>query len=250
MEDRGETTAFAVVESLTGWWELAGVDSAVSDTPVKWLEDDLPSKSVVATANPTSSPKNNLPTKAPSVAWPADIATLRHLVTAGAALPGNGYSPLRFASIGPETCDIMIVSDLPDILDSVDAASTANAALLQRMMAAIGVDVADCHRTWLSTSLPPTGEVPEHDLPDLADFLQYQLKLINPKSIILLGSSACRALLNEELMNARAELRNINHNGSNMYALATFHPRTLIARPATKAQAWRDLQMFANKAVQ
>ena len=36
-------------------------------------------------------------------------------------------------------------------------------------------------------------------------------------------------------------------NGRNIAALTTFHPRTLIARPAMKAQAWRDLQMFAKR---
>jgi hypothetical protein len=37
MEDRGKITAFAVVESLSGWWELAGVDSAVRYNTVDLL---------------------------------------------------------------------------------------------------------------------------------------------------------------------------------------------------------------------
>ena len=40
MGDRGEITAFTVVESLTGWWTLAGVDSAVGDETVNWLAAD------------------------------------------------------------------------------------------------------------------------------------------------------------------------------------------------------------------
>jgi hypothetical protein len=38
---RGEITAFNVVESLTGWWELAGLDAAVSETSVNWLAVDF-----------------------------------------------------------------------------------------------------------------------------------------------------------------------------------------------------------------
>ena len=34
MEDRAETAALAAVESLTGWWTLAGVDAAVGDETV------------------------------------------------------------------------------------------------------------------------------------------------------------------------------------------------------------------------
>jgi DNA polymerase len=80
--------------------------------------------------------------------------------------------------------------------------------------------------------------------------MQHQIKLIKPKSLMILGSAACKALLGEELMHARAELRYIHHEGLNLPTMATFHPRTLIARPAMKKQAWRDLQIFAKKAVQ
>lgn len=250
MEDRGETTAFAVVESLTGWWELAGLDSAVGDTAVNWLADDGPEKSQTAAAIATVVKKQAEPLAAPAIAWPTNIAALRDMVTSGSNLPGNNYGPARFAPIGPETCEVMIISDLPDILETREATTLANAALLHRMLAAIGIDTVDCYRSWLATSMPSTAEVPEQDLPELAAFMLYQIKLIRPKSVVILGSSACKALLGEELMNARAELRNINHDGLNITTLTTFHPRTLIARPAIKKQAWKDLQMFAKRAVQ
>lgn len=244
MGDQSENTAFAVVKSLTGWWELAGLDSAVSELPVNWLADEAPGNAPVPSTITLAAQKNSLHAE-PSIAWPLDIAALREMVKDGAHLPGNTYAPVRFAPVGPDACNVMIISDLPDILDSQDSTSAANTALLRRMMGAIGVDLADCYCTWLATTLPPTGEVPESDLPELAGFILHQIKLIRPKSIVLLGSAACRALLNDELMNARVELRNINHDSVNIQTLSTFHPRTLIARPAMKAQAWRDLQMFA-----
>jgi DNA polymerase len=115
------------------------------------------------------------------------------------------------------------------------------------MLAAIGINIADCYRTWLATTVPATGELPDHILPELGHYMRHQIGLIKPTSLILLGSSACKALLDADLMNARAELRNVNDDGRNIAALTTFHPRTLIARPAMKAQAWRDLQMFAKR---
>ena len=249
MEDRGETTAFVVVESLTGWWELAGLDSAVSDTSVNWLADDAPEKAPNAAAVASAAQKQAEAPAAPVIAWPTDIAALRDMVTSGAPLPGNTYGPARFAPIGPESCEVMIISDMPDISETAKTAKSVNAALLHRMLAAIGIDAADCYRTWLASSMPSTSEVPEQDLPELAAFMLHQIKLIRPKSVVILGSSACKALLSEELMNARAELRNINHDGLNITTLTTFHPRTLIARPAMKKQAWKDLQMFAKRAV-
>lgn len=48
-------------------------------------------------------------------------------------------------------------------------------------------------------------------------------------------------------MDARGRLHDFNHDGGKLAAVATYHPRTLIARPALKAQAWQDLQMLANE---
>ena len=253
MEDRGETTAFAVVQSLTGWWELAGLDSAVSDESVNWLADETPEKAPSATTIAAAAKKLDEQPAAPSIVWPMDLMMLCEMVQSGAPLPGNSYGPVRFAPVGSHICEVMVISDLPDISDAQEVQEvqvSANASLLHRMLAAVGVDSANTFRTWLATTIPSTGEVPERDLPELAAFMLHQIKLIRPKSIVILGSSACMALLGEELMNARAELRNINHDGLNIPTLTTFHPRTLIAQPATKKQAWKDLQMFAKRAVQ
>ena len=250
MEDRGKITAFAVVESLSGWWELAGVDSAVRESTVDLLAQDAvdtsPNASVVAAAE-----KKQVDAPAtPNILWPNDIAALRQMVVSGAALPGNAYGPVRFPSVGPVSCEVMVISDLPDILPAPETMKSLNAALLHRMLAAIGIDTALCYCTSLATSMPSTAEVPENDLPALAALMLHQIQLIRPKSLVILGSAACKALLGEELMNARAELRNVNHDGLNITTLATFHPRTLIARPAMKKQAWRDLQMFAKRVPQ
>lgn len=252
MEQQGQLAASQLIESLTGWWELAGVDAAVGETAVDWLELDAkadaieniaPSMPVLKEASPS------MPSK-PSIEWPSGVEALKAMIASGAALPGNGFSTSFVAPVGPAKCDVMVISDLPDPDELIGRTlgTGATGALLNRMLAAIGVDLADCYWTALATTIPPTGEVPESALSELADFARHQIALVNPKSIILLGSSACKALLGEELMKARVELRNINHDGSNMAVLTTFHPRTLIARPAMKAQAWKDLQMFAKRA--
>ncbi|MCF8471541.1 MAG: hypothetical protein K9G27_01985 [Sphingomonadaceae bacterium] len=250
MEDRAETSTFAVVESLTGWWALAGLDSAVSDSAVNWLADDALEKTPTAPLVDTPAKKPAEPVKAPASAWPTDIAELRQMVASGAPLPGNAYGPVRFPSVGPISCDVMVISDLPDIIATPETTMPLNAALLHRMLSAVGIDVTDCYCTWLATSMPSTAEVPENDLPELAAFMRHQIQLIGPTSLVILGSAACKALLGQELMQARAELCDVEHDGLNVPTLVTFHPRTLIARPAIKKQAWSDLQMFAKRVVQ
>lgn len=247
MEDKGKVTAFAVFESLSGWWELAGVDSVVQQNSNDLLAQvavDTMSKVPVA----VHSGKKQAQTPATqTVIWPNDIVGLREMVACGALLPGNAYGPVRVPSIGPVSCNVMVISDLPDITAMPETTTSLNAGLLHRMLGAVGINIADCYCTWLATSIPSTGEVPENDLADLATFMRHQIQLIQPKSIVILGSAACKALLGEELMHARAKLHNIEHDGFSIPTVATFHPRTLIARPAMKKLAWIDLQIFAKK---
>jgi uracil-DNA glycosylase len=252
MEQQGQLAASNMIESLTGWWELAGVDSAVGEMPTDWLVLDakVDVTESVAALPPVAKEKLPATPSKPTVKWPSDIDTLKSMIASGAALPGNGFGTSFIAPVGPLTCDVMVISDLPDQDEIADKilGGGATGILLGRMLAAIGIKLTDCYWTALATTIPPTGDLPEEALQELADFVRHQIGLVAPKSVILLGSAACKALLGDELMKARTQLRNINHDGSNMAALTTFHPRTLLARPAMKAQAWKDLQMFAKRA--
>lgn len=251
MKQPGQFAASDIIDSLNGWWELAGVDAAVSEMPVNWLELDSPPKAISSVPVPPP-PSGNIPASQPvraAAEWPDDIEAVKAMIKDGSALPGNMFGSRFVAPTGLGGCEIMIVSDLPD-RDELEAGilgSGASGVLLERMMAAIGIELADCYWTALATTIPSTGEVPDTAHAELADFVRYQMSRVKPKSLILLGSAACKALLNDELMKARAQLRNFNHDGSNMAVLTTFHPRTLIARPAMKVQAWKDLQMFAKR---
>jgi DNA polymerase len=252
MEQQGQLAASKMIESLTGWWELAGVDVAVGEMPVDWLAINAKAEAVESAVVAPAVPNELLPAAAakPAADWPSDIQALKAIVASGVSLPGNGFGTSFVAPVGPPTCDVMVISDLPDQdeLGAGTLGSGATGALLTRMLAAIGIDVANCYWTALATTIPPTAEVPENALKDLAAFVRHQIGLVKPNSLILLGSAACKALLGDELMKARQSLGNFNHDGSNMAVLTTFHPRTLIARPAMKAQAWKDLQMFAKRA--
>lgn len=251
MEQLRQLAASDIINSLTSWWELAGVDAAVGEMTVNWLQLDAEPEAAEATqVLPLQSAKSLTESVRPAIEWPTEIETLKTLIAEGCELPGNTLGSRFVAPIGLSNSEVMIVSDLPD-QDEIIAGklgSGASGVLLNRMMAAIGIKLADCYWTALATTIPSTGEVPEAAHSELADFVRYQMSLVRPKSLILLGSAACKALLNEELMKARAKLRNFNHDGSNLSVLTTFHPRTLIARPAMKAQAWKDLQMFAKRA--
>ena len=247
MDEQGQFAASEMIQSLNSWWELAGVDSAVGEEAVDWLA--LEAKPAVVAPVPVKQvAQPELPAKA-KPEWPQDIETLRRMIFEGAALPGNTFGGRSVAPVGPDKAKLMVISDLPDAdeLAAGELGSGATGKLLERMLAAIGMKFSDCYWTTLATTTPATGELADSVLPELAAFVRHQVSLIDPENIIILGSSACRALLGLELMEARGNLRDFNHDGGKMAVLTTFHPRTLIARPQMKAQAWKDLQMFVKK---
>lgn len=249
MEQQGQLAASRMIESLTGWWELAGVDALVGNDAVDWLTLDVKPETIAPTL-----PKAVLAESQPvevGVEWPLDIDALRRMIADGADLPGNAFGNRPVISSGPAKASIMVISDLPDAdeLTTGILGSGGTGNLLEKMLAAIGMNLADCHWTTLSATIPATGELPDMILPELAAFLRHQINLVDPTTIIMLGSSACRALLGLELMEARGNLQYINHDKGKVTVLTTFHPRTLLARPQMKAQAWKDLQMFTKKDV-
>jgi uracil-DNA glycosylase len=247
METQGQTAASQMVNSLNGWWELAGVDVAVGDQEVDWLALDAKPEAI-APMPVKKAVQPELPATV-KTEWPQEIEALRTLITDNAALPCTAFGNKSVAPAGPGDAAIMIVSDLPDSdeLDGGILGSGATGKLLERMMMAIGVNLADCYWTALATTIPATGELPDATEAELTAFVRHQISLVDPQHIIILGSSACRALLSMDLMDARGNLRDFNHDGGKKAVLTTFHPRTLIARPQMKAQAWKDLQMFVKK---
>ncbi len=248
--DKTQTTA--IVASLVDWWKMAGVDYLVQDSPVDWLEpveaEAAPPPEAIPTRAKATEPTAALPDITQSD-WPTDIAALQNAIMMGHMLPGNQYGGKPAVPVGLASAPLMIIGDLPDI-EEIDAGRLGQGAagrLLGNMVKAIGYDIANCYLSALATTRPATGELPEQDLANLAAFALHQIDLVGPQHILILGSATCRALLGAELMDVRVSKPDINHIVGKKAATPTFHPRTLLARPILKAQAWQDLQMIAKK---
>jgi DNA polymerase len=66
------------------------------------------------------------------------------------------------------------------------------------------------------------------------------IDLVKPRSILLLGDAACRALLGKSLAAARGHVQKIE----GIRTVATFHPAFLIMHPVQKEGAWADLLLL------
>jgi uracil-DNA glycosylase len=228
--------------SCINWWKMAGVEYNVDASPFDWLQDqELETKA--ANPNKTSSlPQINTNKQA---AWSQSLQQIVADISETANVPGTGYGRKSVSPVGHAGAKLMVIGDLPDI-DDIEIGKLGEGSsgqLLRQMIAAIGIKFADCYYVSLALSRPASGEIPTSDLPELALFALHQMKLVNPQCVLVLGSVACLALLNAELMTARGNLLYFNHDGQKVASIVTFHPRTLLARPILKAQAWKDLQM-------
>jgi len=88
---------------------------------------------------------------------------------------------------------------------------------------------------------PPGNRTPEKDETDTCEqFLFRQIKLIQPKVIVALGSPAFQCLFRtkETITRARGEFRDWN----GIPIMPTFHPAYLLRSPDKKREAWDDMK--------
>ncbi len=238
-----EKIALPYAASFIEWWKMAGVNYQVDEHPLYWLQEN---DKTAAMPNPAQTHTTPEIKRIESLIWPQSLPQLIADLGIGGELPGNKYGGKSAMPVGDVGSKLMIISDLPDNedIESGVLGQGPSGKLLQYMIAATGQKLSDCYFTALAHSRPAAGDIPDADLPALNEFALHQMKIIKPQRVLILGSVACQALLNAELMTARGNLHYLNHDGQKVSVIITFHPRTLLARPILKAQAWKDLQML------
>jgi DNA polymerase len=247
MPDRGKLQA----DSFISWWRDAGVDYLCADETRNWLAVPAspPEQSVAKVQHLTAKPAMHRPTANMRTDWPSDFADLMQAIATDAAIPGNGYGRLIAAPVAVANAALMVLCDFPEEAElTVAGLGTGQTGqLLTAMVRAMGLNAAEVHIGALAHSRPASAALPAQDAHLLADFARHQIAVVKPQKLLLLGSAVSEIVTGEGLMTARTNLRNLNHDGRNMAAVATFHPRTLLARPILKAQTWQDLQVLMRK---
>ena len=228
----------ATAASALDWWHDAGVDVLVEDAPRDWFAAPAP---VAATAPPASA----TPPAPTPPAMPTSLAAFLEW-RVGDAAPEAGWRGTSILASGAADAAIMVLVDCPDREDETDGIlmSGQTGRLFDRMLAAIGLDRASIHLAAVCARRPVAGRTPSEVEAQLAEIARHHVALVAPKRLLLLGNAASRALLGAESTQIRGRLHGLNHKGGQTEAVASFHPRFLIEKPAAKAEAWKDLQML------
>jgi uracil-DNA glycosylase len=118
--------------------------------------------------------------------------------------------------------------------------------LLDKMLRSIGLARADVFIANILKCRPPGNRVPaEPEAKACLPFLRRQLKLINPRVIVCLGTTAAKYVIDPEARVTRDRGKWVERNGFAM--LATYHPAALLRDETLLIDAWRDMQALKRR---
>ena len=123
-------------------------------------------------------------------------------------------------------------------------------ALLDKMLASIDLDRKKVYITNVVNYRPPKNRRPtEEEIDRYLPYLKKHIEIINPKILVLLGSTALNALIGNEVVisKARGQWIEKKFGECKTSVIVTFHPAFLMRQPAQKKMAWIDLKMIRDK---
>ena len=261
------------VQQLLAFYLEAGVDCALGDAPVDRLAepDSVP---ITAAAAPRESapPKTvrELPTAMPAASR-ADVAlapdaaissareaartapsleALRQLLENfdGCALKHTA-TRLVFADGNPQA-RVMFVGEAPGREEDIEGLPFVGRSgkLLDRMMAAIGLDRSKAYIANVIPWRPPGNRTPTPQETQIClPFIQRQIELVDPDVLVTLGNPSTQTLLStrDGIMKTRGKWVDYDTGTRTIRAIATFHPAYLLRSPSYKRMTWQDLLAIA-----
>tara|TARA_B110000259_G_scaffold55348_1_gene65119 strand:+ start:560 stop:1291 length:732 start_codon:yes stop_codon:yes gene_type:complete len=122
--------------------------------------------------------------------------------------------------------------------------------LLKKMLIAINIKKENIYSTYAVNFRPPEDRKPTStEIKRYSKFLQKHVSIINPKIIILMGSTAMESLtgLNSKISIERGRWKEIIVKNTNYNVIITFNPSYLLRVPENKKHSWEDLKNIKQK---
>jgi len=157
---------------------------------------------------------------------------------------------------GNQSAELMIILLSPEMSDDAAGLLCSGEAyeLLSRMLGAIDIRIDDVYLTsLLKCAVPVKHTISSSELQQCAAYLQQQIRLVQPRHVVVLGEIAARCLLqkNSPLDELRALINSQEKNNVSIPAgyesvplLISYSPLELLQQPANKRKAWQDLQQL------
>ena len=122
--------------------------------------------------------------------------------------------------------------------------------LLNKMLKSINIDRKKIYITNVVNFRPPNNRKPEpSEISKYSNFLRKHIAIIDPKILILMGSTAMESLFgsNIKITKERGSWKDIIINNKTYLCMITFHPAYLLRQPENKKFSWTDLKEIRKK---
>ena len=150
---------------------------------------------------------------------------------------GNIQSPIMIIGEGPGQKEDELVK--PFVGDAGN--------LLNKMLKAINIEREKIYITNVVNYRPPNNRKPEpSEINRYSEYLKEHISIINPKILILMGSTAMEALLgsNKKISKERGQWKEVIIKQKNYKTIVTFHPAYLLRKPDQKKFSWEDIKII------
>ena len=150
---------------------------------------------------------------------------------------GNIQSPIMIVGEGP--------GQKEDELGKPFVGDAGN--LLNKMLKAINIKRDKIYITNVVNYRPPNNRKPEpSEINRYSVFLKEHISIIDPKILILMGSTAMEAIIgsNKRISKERGQWKEVIIKQKNFKVIVTFHPTYLLRKPDQKKFSWEDLKII------
>lgn len=158
-----------------------------------------------------------------------------------------------FADGNPEA-KIMLIGEAPGANEDLEGRPFCgdSGKLLDTIF--LSIDICRSKNLYITNSVfwrPPGNRKPtDQELNCCLPFVEKHIALINPKLLILAGSTACTALLTKTEPISKQRGRVFSYHNQylkqNIDTVVIFHPSYLLRQPSQKKLAWNDMLFIKN----
>ncbi len=155
-------------------------------------------------------------------------------------------------SDGNPKSKIMIIGEAPGANEDQEGIPFVGRAgqLLDKMLSAIDLDRNKVYISNIINFRPPENRRPtDKEIQRYLPFITKHIEIINPKILVLLGSTAMNAIIGNEFVISKMRGKWIEKKFGycKTSVIITFHPAFLMRQPAQKKLSWVDLKMIRDK---
>jgi len=147
---------------------------------------------------------------------------------------------------------IMLIGETPGIEEDKSNTTFEGeiGGLLNKMLLAIDIKRQNIYSSYAINFRPPEDRKPtSQEIKRYSVFLKEHIAIINPKIIILMGSSAMEAVtgINSKISSERGKWKEVILKSKTYPIMITFNPSYLIRFPENKKYSWEDLKKIKQK---